>query len=919
MDTDISWCINDGACERVGACNAFEHVTIKRKKVPRSRLPELALDSIPEPQKRKTEEVWRCVLTGVGGMGFGLATSILVRAGHKEGHNVIFLDKKGLAIRNGGVVSQVVYNIAQQPITAVIPYGKADLLIGVDILEAARTLDPRGRVRIASPDRTAAVINTDKVQTIPGTMGLSDYDPSQLETLIRQYTRPDDFLARNISRICEKYLGSKLYANIMMLGFAFQKGLIPVSMHSMAWAIKDTIRADFRKNLYAFNMGRKLVVQSDLFQGPPVRADWREVLEEKCRWTIRRYRAGVKMADDLRELTARTVQAADALEESLKRAIVVRTYDCMRWGGMEYARRYADAVRDVCAKDSAEHGFAVTRAVIHNLASAMLIKDAVFTAELSTSPEKQARDREKYNINPSLGDRIVYRYLWNPTFRIGRRETQYNLTLSSNTLQLLKRMPFLRKLPFWQKPAMRYRDLYESRVLQFIQSSPDEYALHEARLGSARCMNCMNPRCKEAGCPLSNRIPQWVQLACDERWQDASEALHETNNFPEFTSRICPAPCQDQCKQGAGGYPVQVRGIESQIIERAFNEGWVRPQLAKQKTGKKVAVIGSGPAGLAAAQQLARSGHNVTVFDRDDRAGGLLRYGIPEFRLNKKLVDRRLHQLQAEGVEFRLGVDVGKDMPAAKLREEFDAVCLAMGALRPRDIKAAGRDVPGIHFAMDFLRQQNQRDAADGASVTFASPEILAKDKVTVVIGGGLTGEDCVETALRQGAMHVHQFEILPPSAKNLLADDGEHDLSKVTQHFCAAVREMIAGPDGKIAQIRAVRVQWVPSASGPVMKDVPDSEFSIRADVVLLAMGFTSAVEADTAKGLGIKTDPTGRPVVKDCTTTASNVFAAGDLVSGASYVVTAIASGRKTAEKINEYLAKIPATQSAASEAKA
>jgi len=269
MDTDVTRCINDGACERIGACSAFEHVTVKRKRRPRSRVPELGLDEIPEPTKRPVggggqgDGVWRCCLAGVGGMGIGVATSILVRAGHKEGYPVVFFDKKGLAIRNGGVVSQVVYNISSQPVTALIPYGKADLLLGIDVLEAARVLDPAGRLRAVAPDRTAAVVNTDKINTSVSLMAQDDFDVAELEELIRANTRGDDFLARNISRICEKYLGSKLYANIMMLGFAFQKGLIPVSMHSMAWAIKDTIRADHRKNLYAFNMGRKLVVQPD--------------------------------------------------------------------------------------------------------------------------------------------------------------------------------------------------------------------------------------------------------------------------------------------------------------------------------------------------------------------------------------------------------------------------------------------------------------------------------------------------------------------------------------------------------------------------------------------------------------------------------------------------------------------------------
>jgi len=911
MDTDVSWCVNDGACERIGACDAFEQVTVLRRRPPRSRLPELGLGDIPEPPRRKVGDVWRCCLTGVGGMGIGVATSILVRAGHKEGYRVIFLDKKGLAIRNGGVVSQVVYNISDQPITPVIPYGKADLLIGVDILEAARTLDPRGRTRIASPDRTAAVINTDKAQTISGLMGQEDFDPAELERLIRRHTRPEDFLARNITRICEKYLGNKLYANIMMLGFAFQKGLIPVCLHSMAWAIKDTIRTDFRKNLYAFNMGRKLVLQNDLFQGPPVRTDWRELLEEKCRWTIRRFRRGQRLADELRVLTAQVVNAAPDLEEPLKRAIVVRTYDCLRWGGLEYARRYADAVREVYAKDDASRGYAVTRAVIHNLASAMLIKDAVFVAELSTSPEKYARDREKYNVNPANGDRIVYRHLWHPTIRLAGREVRATLALSDRVLRAIKRMRWLRKLSGWHRDDRQYLHRYEASVAGFLASSGQgEYGEWLVQLGSPQCMNCLNPRCREAGCPLASLIPQWVQLAYQERWREAAEKLLETNNFPEFTAAICPGLCQDQCKQSLNGYPVQVRGIESRIIERAFAEGWIVPRPAERKTGRKVAVIGSGPAGLAAAQQLARTGHQVVVFERDEAPGGLLRYGIPDFRLEKSRVDRLLEQLKAEGVDFRTAVFVAQDVTGLQLREEFDAICLAVGASRPRDLNVPGRRHQGVHLAMEFLRQQNLRVAG---KVFDETSSISAKGKVVAVIGAGLTGEDCVETALLQGAQHVHQLEILPQSRTNGQGRDGTHDQDEVTRRFCVAVRQF--GGDGmKVGEVRAVRVRWAPSADGPVMKEIPDSEFAIKADLVILATGFAPAVNPSLAEQLHLATDGTGRLVVKDFATSAEGVFAAGDVVTGPAYVVTAIDSGRKAAARIEAYLAKLPVSASVA-----
>ena len=902
MDTDITWCVNDGACERIGACSSFEHVVIRRKRPPRSRVPELGLDEIPEPEKRPAGDLWRCCLAGVGGMGIGVATSIVLRAGHKEGYEVVFVDKKGLAIRNGGVVSQVVYNIAHRPVTAIIPYGKADLLIGIDVLEAARTLDPRGRTRIATKDHTAAVVNTDKIATIRGLMGQEDHDPEQLLELIRRHTRQEDSLARNISRICEKYLGSKLYANIMMLGFAFQKGLIPVSMHSMAWAIKDTISTDFRKNLYAFNMGRKLVVQPDLFQGPPQRTGWRETLEDRCRCTVRRYRKGQQLANELRELAAGTVSSAGELDESVQRAIVVRLYDCMRWGGIAYARRYAEGVLSVYTRDRGDLGFAATQAVVFNLANAMLIKDGVYLAELATSPEKYARDREKYNVNPANGDRISYRHLWHWRTKLGLIEFNSSMTVYPWMLALLKRSGWLRKaLPAWHGSEKRYLRQYEERIATFRYDSPVEYAQQLRRLESAECMNCRNPRCGEEGCPLSNNVPGWVQLSYQQRWREAAEELHATNNFPEFTSEICPAPCQDACKQRLSGYPVQVRRIESEIVERAYAEGWVTPRIAPQRSERRVAVIGSGPAGLACAQQLARAGHDVVVFEKSDRVGGLLRYGIPDFRLEKSRIDRRLEQLRAEGVSFRTGVELGRDVSAAELRREFDAICLATGAARPRDLDLPGRSQRGIHLALEMLEQQNRRMAGEEIPDEAA---VWARDKVVVVIGGGDTGSDCVETARLQGAREVHQFEILPrPAAGATDEPDDEHI------HRRWAVRTTaLAGHNGSVEELSAVCVDWTNSPKGMRMQDVPGSEFKLKADLVVLATGFDPAIASELAKQLALEIDQRGQLVADGALTSAEDVFIAGDLATGPAYVVTAIASGRKAAAKINAYLAESP-----------
>ncbi len=909
MDTDITWCVNDGACERIAACSAFERVTIKRKRPPRSLVPELGLGEIPEPAKRPLGDLWRCCLVGVGGMGIGVATSIVVRAGHNEGYNVIFVDKKGLAIRSGGVVSQIVYNISEKPVSAAIPYGKADLLIGIDILEAARTLDPRGRTRIATKDRTAAVINTDKASTIIGLMGQDDFDVEQLDKLIRQHTRSEDYLARNISRICEKYLGSKLYANNMMLGFAFQKGLIPVSMHSMAWAIKDTIGTDFRKNLYAFNMGRKLVVQPDLFQGPPQRTHWRDTLEEKCRHTIRRYRQGQQLASELRELAAGAVASTDGLDEPLKRAMVIRIYDCMRWGGMDYARRYAKGFLDVFAKDRAEYGYAATQAVIFNLANAMLIKDGIFLAELSTSPEKYARDRNKYNVNPANGDRMRYRYLWNFPLRIGPWRLDVRAGIYDWMLQILKRSRWLRKiLPGWHGLEKQHLSNYERHIAEFDYASPLEYAQQLTLLESARCMNCTNPLCQESGCPLASRVPNWVQLVYQDRWREACEQLHATNNFPEFTCQLCPATCQDSCKQQFSGYPVQVKHIARRIVERAFAEGWIGPRAGAGRTGKRVAVVGSGPAGLACAQQLARAGHDIVVYEKDQKLGGLLRYGIPDFRLVKSLIDRRLKQLSQEGISFCTGREMGRDASAATLLEEFDAICLAVGARRPKDLEVPGRRQEGIYFAMDLLRQQNLRVA--GMEIP-TSQAVFAKDKVVVVLGAGETGDDCAETAQLQGAKEVHQFEILPPSASNTEDSSGQDE--RVHRRWNIKTLSF-GGENGRVSELTAVSVNWINSPTGRQMREVPGSEFRMKTDMVVLAMGYDAVASKELMRQLGLETDGDGQLIIKDYQTSRQNVFATGDLVTGPAYVATAIDSGRKAAERINGYLAEVTVATEAA-----
>ena len=905
MDTDLSWCVGDGACERIGACDAFERLTIRRKKPQRSLVPELGLDDIPEPRKRKIGDLWRCCLTGVGGMGIGVATSIVVRAGHKEGYNVIFLDKKGLAIRNGGVVSQVAYNISSQPITAIMPHGKADLLLGVDILEAARTLDPKNRVRVVDPAKTAAVINTDKIATITGLMGGEDYDPDELVKFIKAHTREDYFLARNISRICEKYLGGKIYANIMMLGYAFQQGLIPVSMHSMAWAIKDTLRVDFKKNLYAFNMGRKLVEQPDLFQGAPQKLGWQDTLEEKIRYATRRYGKKSPLPAQLRELLVKAEQSLAELDEKTRRDIVIRAYDCMRWGGIDYARQYVDLVTDVYRQDRPEFEFAATKAVVENLASAMLIKDAIFKAELATSKEKYHADQEKYNINRANGDRVSYRHLWKVNVGIGPWKKRKTLTLLDWQLKALKRMRWLRKI---YRPGTvedrNFRKQYIRRVKTFKFGSVDEYRRKLVGLASPMCMNCVSPTCSLQGCPLSADIPVWMELAAAGKWKEAAQRLHEKNNFPEFTGNICPAFCKDACSGKRPEYPVNVRDMELKIVERAFKKGWITPKKirSKDRTGKTVAVVGSGPAGLAVAQQLTRAGHSVTVFEKDSAPGGLLRFGIPAFRLAKDLVDRRIEQLKAEGVELRCDTEIGKTVTGSELCEKFDAVCLAIGAARARELKIPGGDLAGVVQAMDFLRGHGLFEAGQQDSLP---SELSADGKNVVVIGGGLSGEDCVEAALQQGAKRVWQFEILPSSACAAPEELPEEFTDKVTRKWAVASQK-ISDNGGHVKSVSAVEVKYTPSAAGPVRESKPGTEFDVEADMIVLAMGFENVLDTDLAGQLSLNLDSAGRvDIVDKFRTNVPGVFVAGDLASGASYVATAIASGRDAAQRIDKYLA--------------
>jgi glutamate synthase (NADPH) small chain len=429
---------------------------------------------------------------------------------------------------------------------------------------------------------------------------------------------------------------------------------------------------------------------------------------------------------------------------------------------------------------------------------------------------------------------------------------------------------------------------------------------------AARCMDCGIPFCHGYGCPVANRIPEFNDLVYRGRWRQACKMLHATNNFPEITGRLCPAPCEAACTLNINDDAVSIKQIELEIVERGFAEEWVEQIIADKKTGKRVAVVGSGPAGLAAAQQLARAGHDVVVFEKDKQIGGLLRYGIPDFKLEKSIIDRRLEQMHAEGVEFQTDVIVGKDLSLKYLRQQFDAICLTIGAGQPRDLGVSGRGLDNIHFAMDYLAQQNRINSGEGLGV---QKQIRAKDKVVVVIGGGDTGSDCVGTAIRQGARAVHQFEILPkppegqdPSAPwplwpKIMRTSTSHE--EGCQRRWGILTKRFMGAGERVSQLRGCEVTWTQSRGKWKMNEVQGSDFQMDVDLVLLAMGFLHVVREGLVEKFGLQCDPNGNLVVdENYQTSVPGVFSAGDSVSGASLIVRVIDAGRKTAASIDRYL---------------
>ena len=430
----------------------------------------------------------------------------------------------------------------------------------------------------------------------------------------------------------------------------------------------------------------------------------------------------------------------------------------------------------------------------------------------------------------------------------------------------------------------------------------------------SRCMDCGIPFCHQS-CPVNNIIPEWNDGVFHGNWQEALSVLHSTNNFPEFTGSICPAPCEAACTLNLTDQPVTIKSIERAIIDKGWAMGWVKPLIAGQRSGKRVAVIGSGPAGMACAQQLARAGHDVVVYEKNDRIGGLLRYGIPDFKMEKSHIDRRIAQMQAEGVRFRPNSHIGTDIPVQKILDDFDAVVLAVGSEKPRDLEVAGRnDFEGVHFAMDFLRQQNKRNAGDTIAEEVA---ISAAGKHVVVIGGGDTGSDCIGTSIRQGALSVVQLEILPkppekenklttwPNWPNKLRTTTSHD-EGIKHRYWSANTQSVTGKDGVITHLNAVEVEWKQEGGQWKMSDKEGSAFALDADLVLLAMGFVHPVHEGLLKQLGVELDGRGqiKATEKQYSTSINKVFAAGDGRRGQSLVVWAIREGRQAARAVDEFL---------------
>ena len=441
-----------------------------------------------------------------------------------------------------------------------------------------------------------------------------------------------------------------------------------------------------------------------------------------------------------------------------------------------------------------------------------------------------------------------------------------------------------------------------SNYKEFVIPLSREETINQA----ARCMDCGVPYCHN-GCPVNNQIPDWNDLVYSDDWKNALENLHSTNNFPEFTGRICPAPCEAACTLNLYEEPVSIKTIECAIIDRGFDEGWIKPKIAKEKSGKRVSIIGAGPAGLACAQQLTRAGHEVTVYEKNNKAGGLLRYGIPDFKMEKHIIDRRINQLEGEGTIFKYGINVGVDISIDELENKYDAIVLSGGSEHPRDLPVEGRDLDGVHFAMEFLPQQNKRVSNEG--VPSKTKEILATNKNVIVIGGGDTGSDCIGTSIRQGAQSVTQLEIMPippeQENKSLTWPNWPLKLRTSSSQSEGALRDFsvmtqsVSGENGKVTSINCVKVD-------EKMKPIPKTEFSLKADLILLAMGFVHPIHEGLIEHSKTELDERGnvKANTEDYKTSSSKIFTAGDMRRGQSLVVWAIREGRQCASSVDHFL---------------
>ena len=463
---------------------------------------------------------------------------------------------------------------------------------------------------------------------------------------------------------------------------------------------------------------------------------------------------------------------------------------------------------------------------------------------------------------------------------------------------------FNRKLPSKLSISERIKDFKEFQ---------NKWSDKEASDQGARCMDCAVPFC-HSGCPLGNIIPDWNHMVYLGEWENALNILHSTNNFPEFTGRICPAPCEASCVLNINSDPVAIEHIEKAIADRGWKEGWIKPIKPATRTGKAVAVIGSGPSGLAAAQLINRAGHATTVFERDTDPGGLLRFGIPDFKLDKNIVNRRIDQMEKEGVVFKTGVSVGVDIQSSQMMQEFDAICLAGGSTVPRDLNVPGRELEGVHFAMEYLTQQNI--VISGGRIP--NSKITAEGKSVVILGGGDTGSDCLGTTIRQGADQIHQFEIMPklpdvrtasnpwPEWPTIMRTSSSHEEGGARDY--EIMTTSITGTNGKVEYLECVKVKWdkkFNSSEVPDMRIVPNSEFKLRVDLVLLAMGFMHPEKNGPIEQLDINISERGNVITdQNKMTNVEGVFAAGDMVRGQSLVVWAIAEGRSAAKGVHKFL---------------